>query len=259
MRVLSEPTRLCFVPLPSTRTLLPPSEPGVCNIPSNRLLRRGLSVVSPIFFDLQLLRRGINFVILSLRYHVVPHGIYRLRRMISAKMTDITHNNTPHIIERPSRPCSLPSFQFRFWTSSPVHIPSVLYENEACASPPNISCFAEAHQRKATPIAIDRVDCCLYSCICSLHLGPLCIRILSFLQNIEKSWGGGAAFSARRKNEGPREVSKPIDPFARGASASIFCRRLVLIPTWKLRRRLSLHAYLDFRTRLPEQIRRNNP
>lgn len=148
VRVLSEPTRLCFVPLPSTRTLLPPSEPGVCNIPSNRLLRRGLSVVSPIFFDLQLLRRGINFVILSLRYHVVPHDIYHLRRMISAKMTDIAHNNTPHIIERPSRPCSLPSFQFRFWTSSPVHIPSVLYENEACASPPNISCFAEAHQRK---------------------------------------------------------------------------------------------------------------
>ena len=156
--------------------------------------------------------------------------------MISAKMTDITHNNTPHIIERPSRPCSLPSFQFRFWTSFIRHIPSVLYENEACASPPNISCFAEAHQRKATPIAIDRVDCCLYSCICSLHLGPLFIRILSFLHNIEKSWGGGGATGSFRGIFGKkkkRRASKQIDLFARGASEpSIFCRRLVLIPTW---------------------------
>ena len=91
----------------------------------------------------------IDFVILSLRYHVLPHGIYHIRRIISAKMTDMANNNTPYIIERPSRPCSLPSFQFRFWTSFIRHIPSVLYEKKSMCFPPGQTspCSAEAHQR----------------------------------------------------------------------------------------------------------------
>ena len=89
---------------------------------------------------------------------------------------------------------------------------------------------------KATPIAIDRVDCCLYSCICSLHLGPLFIRILSFLHNIEKNWGGGGATGSFRGIFGKEEKTKGLEAnrsFCVAVSEpSIFCRRLVLIPTW---------------------------
>ena len=49
---------------------------------STRSLRRFADILRPAAPP-----SWIDFVILSLRYHVVPHGIYHLRLMISAKMT----------------------------------------------------------------------------------------------------------------------------------------------------------------------------
>lgn len=179
----------------------------------------------------------IDFVILSLRYHAVPHGIIssttndqcqndRMCRTTIRRISSNGHLGCAHCRHFSSGFGHRSSVTFLLFCTRMRH---VLPRQTSHASPRPIN-------EKATPIAIDRVDCCLYSCICSLHLGPLFIRILSFLHNIEKSWGGGGATGSFRGIFGKkkkRRASKQIDLFARGASEpSIFCRRLVLIPTW---------------------------
>ena len=228
---LSESTRLCFVPPPSTRTLRRPIRSW--RMPPKYFLR-SFVLTSSLRRFADILRptappSWIDFVILSLRYQDVPHGITSstTNQYQSDRISRIRYHQSAqfHLLVRRA---SLPSFQFRFWTSSSTTFLLFCTTNEACASlPPNIFMLRRGPPT-TTPRQLPSIGLIVayIRALCSLHLGTLFVRILSFFISSKKvgmvvvpRGVFAAIFGKQKKN---RRASKPIDLFARSFQSPPF-------------------------------------